>query len=207
MINYRCLPMANARIMFAGLSMSSVTVAVVLGLTAPARSAESIDPAEGRINWQVDQQSGFATQYIRQANRSSICDIGIWDNPTYFAKVTFCEAFSGWYWKPAYMTFDLMMDDFSHLRDFITAGPEPFRDIVTNVGEVDLYGFDIDQTADGTTRQCVAFIKGFNREDRGYQQMLIAYFCDDTGQGMTDARLSEALAGLMIEDVFDRFAD
>jgi hypothetical protein len=105
------------------------------------------------------------------------------------------------------MNVDLMLEDFSHLRDFITAGPEPFRDIVTHIGEVDLYGFNVDQAADVASWQCVSFIKGFNREDRGYQQMLIAYFCDDTGRGMADDRLREALAGLTIEGVFERLID
>jgi len=169
--------------------------------------AEAVDPRSGRISWTLDHQPGWATQYARDSSRASICDVGIWDLPTYFAKVTYCETLSGWYWKPAYLNYDLMMDDFRDLQDFITAGPEPFRDIVTNVGEIELYGFDVDSFDRDAAWQCFAFIKGFNREDRGYQQMLVVYFCDDTGEGMTDARLDEALSGLMIEDVFDQLVN
>jgi hypothetical protein len=189
---------------------SLVRFAAFLGVLlagAPAGLAGTIDPANGRITWTVDRQSGSASQYFRDSGRASICDVGVWDQSTYFAKVTFCETLTGWYWKPAYLSYDLMMDDFRDLRDFITSGPEPFRNIVTSIGEVDLYGFDVDAVAGDAAWQCIAFIKGFNREDRGYQQMLIAYFCDDTGQGMTDARLTEALAGFTIEDVFDRFVN
>ena len=187
-----------------------VPIAAFLGVllaAAPAGRAETIDPASGRITWTVDRQSGSATRYIRDSGRASICDVGVWDQPTYFAKVTFCETLTGWFWKPAYLSYDLMMDDFRDLQDFITSGPEPFRAVVTSIGEVDLYGFDVDTIAGDAAWQCIAFIKGFNREDRGYQQMMIAYFCDDSGQGMTDARLSEALAGLTIENVFDRFVN
>jgi hypothetical protein len=187
--------------------VAGLATALLIVAASPAGAADTIDPAHGRISWRVDQQSGFATQYARQTNHSSICDVGIWDNQTYFAKVTFCETVSGWYWKPAYLSFDLMMEDFSQLQDFITAGPEPFRDVVTSIGTVSLYGFNVDQTPEGAPWQCVAFIKGFGHEDRGYQQMLLAYFCDDTGQGMSDGRLEEALAGLTIERVFDRLAD
>ena len=184
-----------------------LAIALCLGMRSPAFAVDDIDPAEGRINWQVDQQSGFATQYVRQSSRSSICDIAVWDNQTFFARVTFCETFSGWFWKQSYMTLDLMMEEFSHISDFITSGPEAYRDIISNVGEVELYAFTIDPPADMTGWQCIAFIKGFNKEDRGFRQMLMAYFCDDTGQGITDARLNEALAGLAIADVFKQFAD
>jgi hypothetical protein len=208
-INSRCLPMPRVAVSSRWLSLPMVALAVVLVSTAPWRAwaADEIDPADGRISWRVDQQSGLASQYVRHANRSSVCEIAMWDTSTFFAKVTFCETLGGWYWKPAYMNLDLMMEDFSQLTDFITAGPEPFGDAVTRIGEVDLYGFDVDQAADVAAWQCVGFIKGFNRENRGYQQMLIAYFCDDTGRGMVDARIGEALAGLRIEQVFDQLAD
>jgi hypothetical protein len=209
MINCRCLAMPSFLVLSSRPASHVAALAIVLILMALSRAeaADTIDPGDGRISWRVDQQSGLASQYIRQANRSSVCEIGLWDTSTYFAKATFCETLGGWYWKPAYMNLDLMMADFSQMSDFITAGPEPIGDTVTRIGEVDLYGFNVDQAADVAAWQCVGFIKGFNRESRGYQQMLIAYFCDDTGQGMVDARIGEALAGLRIEQVFDQLAD
>lgn len=209
MINCPRLAMPRILLSFVRSASPMAALAIILALTALPRAgaADSIEPRDGRIMWRIDQQPGYAAQYVRQTNRSSICEIGLWDATTYFAKVTYCETISGWYWKPAYMNFDLMMEDFSHLRDFITAGPEPFRDIVTEIGEVGLYGFNVDQEPEIEPWQCVSLVKGFNREDRGYQQMLILYFCDDTGRGMTDERLGEALAGLTIEGVFDSLAE
>ncbi len=201
--------MSNSGVRPTWLSVTTAALAgaFCLGPLSPSFAVDDVDPAEGRINWRVDQHSGFATQYVRQSSRSSVCDIAVWDNPTFFARVTFCETFSGWFWKPSYMTLDLMMDEFSYISDFITSGPEPYRDIVANIGEVELYGFTIDQNDEIAAWQCVAFIKGFNKEDRGYHQMIMAFFCDDTGQGITDARLDEVLAGLTIVDVFEQFAD
>jgi hypothetical protein len=194
------------------LSVRLIWLLAVFGLAAlvplgSVPAAERIEQGEGRIAWDVGAQSALPSRYVRQSGRSSVCDIALWDTATHFARVTYCETLSGWYWKPAYMSYDLMMDDFGQLRDFITVGPEPFREVVTKAGLVDFYGFDVDRTSGDDVWQCFGFIKGFNREDRGFQQMLIVYFCDDTGQGMTDARFDEVLRGLSIDGVFASFVE
>lgn len=170
-------------------------------------AAQTIDPVDGRMRWHVGPTDGLANQYVRQSSRSSICEFAVWDKSGFFAEAVFCETLSGWYWKQSYMTLDLAMDEFGHLADFMTRGPEPFRDLNSNIGQVDLYGFTIDDPDNAGLWQCLVFIKGFNREDRGYQQMLMAYMCDDTGEGLSENRLSEALAGLSIDEVFSQFVD
>ena len=170
-------------------------------------AAQTIDPLDGRMQWQVGAADGVANQYVRQSSRSSICEFAVWDKGGFFAEAIFCETLSGWYWKQSYMTLDLAMDEFGHLEDFMTRGPDWFRDINANIGQVELYGFTIDDPSDADLWQCLVFIKGFNRQDRGYQQMLMAYLCDDTGEGMSENKLNDVLAGLSIDGVFAHFAD
>lgn len=179
---------------------------LVMTATWPA-GAQTIDPVDGLMRWQVGSTDGLANRYVRQSSRSSICEFAVWDKDGFFAEAVFCETLSGWYWKQSYMNLELAMDEFGHLEDFMTRGPEPLRDINSNIGQVELYGFTLDDPGDTGLWQCLVFIKGFNREDRGYQQMLMAYLCDDTGEGLSEERLNDALAGLSIDTVFARFID
>jgi len=166
-----------------------------------AAGVEEIAPQEGRIRLLVDGKANPPQHYLRQTETDFICEIASWDGEDLFGQVAHCEVLGGGYWRSSFIDIDLLFDEFPALGDFVLAPPQPVREVVTSIGTLTLYGFDVDAVP-SSGHQCLALVRGYGSMASGYSEMLIGYACADSG-AMPDVRADAILRGLTVEGSFD----
>lgn len=180
-------------------AVAAVVAAVVLAVPARA-GVETVAPDDERIRLVIDDTPSPPRSYVRQTGRTFVCDIASWDGDAMYGQVAYCKVLGDSFWRSSFVDIDLLFDEFFALKDFLMAPPEAEREIMTTIGEVTLYGFDIDARPD-RGHQCLALVQGYNRAASGFRELLVGYACVDDG-GLDDAMTDDILGGLSVEGSF-----
>ncbi len=198
----RC-PVANYGAAMNGIRAKAIVMAFWLATTAPAGAdVEAMPAADGRIRLMLDGQIETPQSYARQTSANTICEIATWEGSDMFGQIAHCEVIGDRYWRRSMVTIDLLFDEFPFLHDFLLAPAVPVRDIISAVGAMTLYGFDVDVPLDQGS-QCNGFVKGFDSTGNGFREMLIGYACTDH-DALGEERADAIMRGLSVEGSFSR---